>query len=195
MAPETERQDIAAGPERSNTDFPYAHTNESTRQPAARGNLFSWFRARPGISLLAIASLMVVFVVVVVAKPTSWFGSAAPAAPAQAPSVSDGPLAVAPSWPHITHISGCPAFGQVAMPPGMGKIENFHAVTDLRQDLIASGAGSWVKGVIFLDLSATNGQSIEIQTIVRHRVRRDLASPAWIYTPDSGCGPPPSSVS
>lgn len=96
-------------------------------------------------------------------------------------------LAVASSWPYIT---GCPSLAQVAMPPGMGRIQDFHAVTDVRPTLAASGAGSWSRGMLYLDLSTVNGQSVHIQNILPHRTRLDLASPAWIYTPDDGCGPP-----
>jgi hypothetical protein len=96
------------------------------------------------------------------------------------------PLAVAPAWPYI---SGCPAVGQVAMPPGMGKIETFHAVTDIRPTLASSGAGSWTRGVLYLDLSATGAQAVEIINIQPHIDRRDLAPPAWIYSPNDGCGP------
>lgn len=99
-------------------------------------------------------------------------------------------LAVSTSWPYIT---GCASLAQVAMPPGRGRIQDFHAVTDVRSTLAASGAGSWIKGMLYLDLSTVNGQSIHIQNILPFRVRRDLASPAWIYSPDDGCGPPLSS--
>jgi hypothetical protein len=71
----------------------------------------------------------------------------------------------------------------------MGKIQDFHAVTDIRQTLTASGAGSWTRGMLYLDLSAPGGQEVEIINIQPHIERRDLAPPAWIYRPDDGCGP------
>jgi hypothetical protein len=96
-------------------------------------------------------------------------------------------LAASPAWPYVT---GCASLAQVAMPPGRGRIQDFHAVTDIRPTLAASGAGSWTQGMLYLDLSTVDGQSIHIQNILPLRVRRDLASPAWIYSPDDGCGPP-----
>jgi hypothetical protein len=98
-------------------------------------------------------------------------------------------LAVASAWPYIT---GCPDFAQVAMPPGMGRIEDFHAVMDIRPTLVSGGAGSWARGILYLDLSAAQGQQVEVTNILPHIGRRDLASPAWIYNPDDGCEPNPS---
>jgi hypothetical protein len=98
-------------------------------------------------------------------------------------------LAVVSAWPYI---SGCPDYAQVAMPPGMGRIEDFHAVTDVRPTLVSGGAGSWARGILYLDLSPAQGQQIEITNILPHIGRRDLSPPAWIYNPDDGCGPNPS---
>lgn len=102
------------------------------------------------------------------------------------PSVSSEALAVASAWPYI---SGCSTFGAVAMPPGMGRIEDFHAVTDIRSKLSASGAGAWTRGVLYLDMSAVTAKPVVITNIQPHITRRDLAPPAWIYKPTSGCGP------
>jgi hypothetical protein len=95
-------------------------------------------------------------------------------------------LGIATAWPFIT---GCAASAEVAMPPGMGKIEDFHAVTDIRPTLVASGAGSWTRGLLYIDLSAPADKEVEIINIQPHIERRDLAPPAWIYRPDDGCGP------
>lgn len=95
-------------------------------------------------------------------------------------------LAIAPAWPYIT---GCPGVGQVAMPPGFGSIETFHAVTDVRPTMVSKGAGSWTRGVLYLNLSVAGNQTVEIINVQPHIDRRDLAPPAWIYAPDSGCGP------
>jgi hypothetical protein len=97
-------------------------------------------------------------------------------------------LAVVPLWPYVT---GCPDFGEVAMPPGLGGINDFHALTDIRKTVISAGAGSWGRGMLYLDLSAKAGTSVEVMSIQPHIDRRDLAPPAWIYSPDDGCGPPP----
>jgi hypothetical protein len=105
---------------------------------------------------------------------------------ATTPTSTPAALGVATAWPFIT---GCGNLGKVAMPPGMGKIEDFHAVTDIRQKLTASGAGSWTRGMLYLDLSAPANQEVEIINIQPHIERRDLAPPAWIYQPDDGCGP------
>jgi hypothetical protein len=75
------------------------------------------------------------------------------------------------------------------MPPGMGDIGDFHATTDIRGKLTSSGAGSWTRGTLYLDLSAVGGKTVEIVNIQPHIDRRDLAPPAWIYVPDDGCGP------
>lgn len=95
-------------------------------------------------------------------------------------------LAVAKAWPFV---SGCPSVGAVAMPPGMGDIKDFHATKDIRGTLTSSGAGSWTRGTLYLDLSAVGDQTLEIINIQPHIDRRDLAPPAWIYVPDDGCGP------
>jgi hypothetical protein len=39
-----------------------------------------------------------------------------------------------------------------------------------------------------VDLSVASGKPIEIINIQPHIERRDLGSPAWIYSPDDGCG-------
>lgn len=95
-------------------------------------------------------------------------------------------LAVAPIWPFTT---GCGAFSSVAMPVGGGRITDFHAVTDLRAPMVAAGAGSWTRGVLYLDLSLTTSTPVEIADIQPHILRRDLGAPAWIYIPSAGCGP------
>ena len=95
-------------------------------------------------------------------------------------------LVVASAWPYVT---GCPANGDVAMPSGMGGIDDFHATTDIRDVMTGSGAGSWNRGAMYLDLSGNDAVSIDIVNIEPHILRRDLGSPAWIYQPDAGCGP------
>jgi hypothetical protein len=102
------------------------------------------------------------------------------------PSPRQPAIAVAKAWPYV---SGCPSVGAVAMPPGMGSISDFHAPTDIRGRLTSSGAGSWTRGTLYLDLSAASDQTVEIINIQPHIDRRDLAPPAWIYVPDDGCGP------
>jgi hypothetical protein len=112
-----------------------------------------------------------------------------PAATSGAASKSGTPsLAVADEWPFI---SGCPNYAQLAMPPGKGRVDDLHAVTDIRPTLAAAGAGSWTRGVLYLKLSSAHGQPITVTNIKPHIVRRDLSSPAWIYAPDDGCGPTP----
>lgn len=75
------------------------------------------------------------------------------------------------------------------MPPGRGRIDDFHATIDISATLVDSGAGSWQHGVLYLTLSTTGNKPVEIVNIQPHIVRRDLAAPAWIYIPDEGCGP------
>ena len=98
------------------------------------------------------------------------------------------PLAIASEYPWT---SGCPGYGMVAMPPGAGRIGDFHAATDIRASMVASnpGAGSWAVGALYMDLSPTGTRPVEVVDIKPHILRRDLGSPAWIYQPSAGCGP------
>ena len=97
-------------------------------------------------------------------------------------------LAVAWAWPWI---SGCPTVAQVAMPSGGGRIQDFHAPSDVRGKMTSAEGtgGSWAKGVLYIDLSTVDGRSVDVIGIKPHIDRRDLASPQWIYKPIDGCGP------
>jgi hypothetical protein len=139
-----------------------------------------------GVAAIAAASTLVPLTIL--------SGKAGDAAPRQASADNAGTelpaLAASAAWPFTT---GCAGLGQVAMPAGQGKIEDFHAVTDVRSTLAESGAGSWTRGMLYIDLSTVNGRSVHVQNILPKRLRRDLAAPAWIYAPDDGCGPSPES--
>jgi hypothetical protein len=106
-------------------------------------------------------------------------------APPAAGSPAVGALAVSKVWPFVMGCEG----QRVAMPVGKGSIEDFHAGSDTVKDLIANGGGSWEYGQLAIDLSAAPSKSVAIQRIVPHIDRRDVAPPAWIYSPNFGCGP------
>jgi len=79
------------------------------------------------------------------------------------------------------------------MPPGGGRIQDFHATTDVRPSIVSSGsnADSWAVGSLYMDLSTAGSAPIEIVDVKPHVLRRDLGAPAWIYQPFPGCGPIP----
>lgn len=94
-------------------------------------------------------------------------------------------LAVSTIWPFV---KGCEG-SRVGMPAGKGGIHDFHAGSDTVSDLVASGGGSWEYGQLAIDLSAAPSKSVAVLDIKAHVDRRDVAPPAWIYTPEFGCGP------
>ena len=141
--------------------------------------------------VLGVSSTAMVAILVAINLVSPRAESSAQQRPPLASSTEAPPvLAASASWPLIT---GCDAQTQVAMPAGHGGVHDFHADTDVRSTLAASGAGSWINGLLYVDLSTVNGKSVHIQNILPKRLRRDLASPAWIYAPDDGCGQPPES--
>jgi hypothetical protein len=148
-----------------------------------RQNLVAaWVGSAAGVLALALTALI---------AWNPWAHHSHSGAPGRRPSPSKAiALGVASEYPWTT---GCPGNGMVAMPPGGGRIEDFHAVTDLRPSIVNSGssAGSWAVGSLYMDLSSAGPAPIEIVDVKPHILRRDLGSPAWIYQPSSGCGPIP----
>ncbi|WP_163645872.1 hypothetical protein [Mycobacterium conspicuum] len=114
-----------------------------------------------------------------------WPHTASPSRVTEAGTPETKALAVSTVWPTS---NGC-ANQQVAMPVGTGSINDFHAGSDTVKELIAHGGGVWISGMLAIDLSAAPGKSVAIQRIIPHIDRRDLAAPAWIYSPNFGCGP------
>lgn len=161
--------------------------HQENRQDAHRSWRISRSQARAA-RVTAIVTAVIGIATVVVTATNSGGSSVTMQGPLPPSAVNNdvNSLVVASAWPAIT---GCPAMGNVAMPPGMGSIDDFHAMTDIRPAMSASGAGSWDRGSMYLDLSGTSAQSIEIVNIQPHIISRDLAPPAWIYVPDDGCGP------
>ena len=94
-------------------------------------------------------------------------------------------LAVSTVWPMS---NGC-ANQRVAMPVGKAASTTFTPGSDTVEKLIGDGGGVWESGLLAIDLSVAPGKSVAIQRIVPHIDRRDLAAPAWIYSPSFGCGP------
>ncbi len=104
------------------------------------------------------------------------------------PDPTKGPLVISQRWPLAM---GCARDTKIAMPAGSGDIGAFHASPGHPFDevLMAAGGGPWTRGILQLTLSAKNGASLSIKDIKPQIDRTDLASPAWIYESDDGCGP------
>ena len=158
--------------------------HQQTREDNRKARVLSRSQARAAWVSAAIAAVAVISTAAVSVVTSR--GSGQNNDVAASTNIDNSSLVVASAWPYV---SGCPATGDVAMPSGMGSIDDFHATTDIRDLLTGSGAGSWNRGAMYLDLSGSGSDSIEIVNIQPHILRRDLGSPAWIYQPDDGCGP------
>lgn len=112
--------------------------------------------------------------------------TSADTAPSTAASGS-GPLLVSASWP-LTR--GCDGGTAIAMVNGGPAIRTFAENGDERQQMINAGGGVWLRGDLYLDLSAKPHTSLRILNIrpVIDKIR--LSPPTWIYDPGGGCGGP-----
>lgn len=111
--------------------------------------------------------------------------SSVPAAPSA--GRTDAVLNVSTTWPTLR---GCDSVTSVAMAEDGPDITSFDSSADPRAEIIASpGGASWREGYLYLSLSSSSSEAIQIFNMVPDVNRaQPLPAPAWIYYPEGGCG-------
>ena len=96
------------------------------------------------------------------------------------------PVSVTSTWPVAR---GCDGATEVAAPPGIGAVTDFVSTGDVRGEVVEAGGGSWQLGHLTISIAVpAGGQPVTVVDLKPHVDRRDLSAPAWILSPQGGCG-------
>lgn len=123
----------------------------------------------------------------IAASSDSQIASGDAPAPSATVDPTKGPLVISKQW---AMQRGCRGTTDLAMPPGHGGIESFHAQDGktFREVLLDHGAGAWKEGTLELTLSTNGSEAVAIQRINPDRVRTDISAPRWIEDTFADCG-------